>query len=72
MNKKTIIIIIALTASGCTGNYKCTDTFTKSTCTAIFNGISNGIDKHNQREAAWREYVEMEKFVKQKLKAKNR
>lgn len=65
MNKKNIIIITALIAlTGCTSNYKCTDTFSKSTCMAMFNGISSGMEKHNQRMSEYREAREWDRFSK--------
>lgn len=50
--------------TGCTGNYKCTDTFSNQTCMSIFSGISGGMEKHNQRMAAYREAEAMDRFRK--------
>ncbi len=63
-NKIIIILIVSSALIGCTGNYKCTDTFQKSTCMSIFNGISGGLEKHNQRMTAYREVEEMDRFLK--------
>lgn len=51
---------LTMTLTGCTPSHDMKN--------AILNGINGGLEKHNQREAAWREYVEIEKFVKKKLK----
>ncbi len=64
MKMKIIMVALIVSLTGCTGNYKCTDTFQKSTCMSILNGISGGMEKHNQRMAAYREVEAMDGFLK--------
>ena len=62
--KNKIIMVALIVLTGCTSNYKCTDTFQKSTCMSIFNGISGGMEKHNQRMTAYRNVEAMDRFLK--------
>ena len=70
MDMKIIIILTTVIITGCTSNYRCTDTFSKQTCMSIFNGISGGMEKHNQRMSEYNEAREWERFSKRMKKLK--
>lgn len=57
---KKLIIILTVILTSCTLSHEMKN--------AILDGISNGLEKHNQREAEWREYVEIRKLVEKKLR----